>query len=165
MKTFMVNLSLLAILFSFSRCEIDLSGFSFPPTDYSGMYSNINFTPVYNASFYIDSMRQISTTELTIWTHIQYDSILIIKNQKIEYGESGGNLNTQVIQNVPDTLDFRKLNETITGIFGRKEWIYKYSVTLRNLKKGVDYSACILTDYTEKTNVMFNSQCVGFRLQ
>lgn len=164
MKTLILNLTLLTALVSFSGCfELDFEEFSYPS---NGGYWGTNFTPVSEATFWIDSVKQISDSEVTIWSHIKYDSILIIKNRKLEYNEVSQSPITKVIQSVPDTLDFRKLPDTMIEYYwGRKNWKYVYSITVNNLKKEVDYSICILTDYSEKAESKSATQCTSYRLK
>lgn len=166
MKTLILNLILLATLTFFSGCfELDFGEFSYPST--GGYWDpNFNYTPVSEATFWIDSIKQISDSEITLWSHITYDSILIIKNRKLEYKEVSQSPITKVIQSVPDTLDFRKMPDTMIEYYwGRKNWKHVYSITVNNLKKEVDYSICISTDYSEKSKSKSIIQCTAFRLK
>jgi hypothetical protein len=111
----------------------------------------------YAASFYLDSAIRVDETKATVWAHINYDSILIIEHRSItlwEYVEqdywAGENPIGDVIQSLPDTLDFRKLGNSRMHCSGRLEWIYKYSFQVLNLKKGTDYFIELENLYTEK---------------
>lgn len=169
MKTLILNLVLLALLVHLSGCydfELDLD---FPSGGYGGNYNdNFDFTIPYEPTFAVDSVIQDSESKLTIWAHIQYDSILIIKNRNLKYykvAEGISNSITTVIKSEPDTINFRKLPLETFHWSGRKEWIYQYQVPVDNLKKNTDYILCISSDYNELGTLKSIEFCVAFRLQ
>ena len=158
MKTLLLNLALLiTIQISLSGCVDfdfpDLSGFG----GLGGLDPNYNWgTPYgysdYSASFYIDSTSQASDSTLTLWAHIQYDSILIIQDRKLDYWpiENFGSSITRMIQVEPDTIDFRTLTDSTLSWTGKYEKIYHYNVQLDSIKKDSDYNINLSSYYTEK---------------
>lgn len=156
MKTLIINLALLITI------QVGLSGcidFDFPDTfGYSGGFGGgyysggYNYDYPYYASFYIDSTSQSTDSTLTLWAHIQYDSILIIQDRKVEYWpiEDFGNPITKMMQAEPDTLDFRTLPDSTLSWTGKYEKIYHYNMQLDRIKKNSDYNINISSYYTEK---------------
>lgn len=156
MKTLLLNLALLITI------QISLSGcvdFDFP--DLSGFGGLGGFDPNYNwgtpygysdysASFYIDSTSQASDSTLTLWAHIQYDSILIIENRKLDYWTPGDLNITRMLPVEHDTIDFRVLPDSTLHWTGRYEKIYSYSIQLDSLKSDSDYTIYVSSYYKEK---------------
>ena len=168
MKTLLLNLTLLITI------QISLSGcvdFDFP--DLSGFGGLGGFDPNYNwgtpygysdysASFYIDSTSQASDSTLTLWAHIQYDSVLIIQDRKLEYWatEDFGNPSIRMLQVEPDTIDFRTLPDSTLNWTGQYEKIYHYNVQLDSLKQDTDYTINLSSYYTEIGILRFNQQTI-----
>jgi hypothetical protein len=156
MKTLLLNLALLITI------QASLSGcydFEFP--DLSGL-SGLSYSPSYNygtsygydyysASFYIDSASQSTDSTLTLWAHIQYDSILIIQDRKLEYwpNEDYEAIISRTIQSSPDTIDFRTLPDSILSWTGSYEQIYYYNVQLDSLVQDTDYTIYLSSNYAE----------------
>lgn len=167
MKTLIANFVLfITVLISFSGCM----DFEFPDMSGLGGFGSgypSGYYPPYMATFYVDSIDQISDSAIIIWSHIQYDSILIIKNLKVQYAETSGvgDIVTESVQSESDTLDFRGISESIIGWNDRTEWIYKYEIEVKGLKNNVDYNVCILQDYSEKGIVKSIQQCMLVRVE
>lgn len=71
MKTYIRNLSLGIILINFSSCmDFDLN----LDSGYGYSTSASSYIPPYAASFFIDSVTQLTDSTTKIWTHFQFDS-------------------------------------------------------------------------------------------
>jgi hypothetical protein len=166
MKTIRLNLALLIVIqISLSGCfDLDFPDLSGYGGGYEGGFDGgTGYDIPYEATFFIDSVVQTSTSKLTFWAHIQYDDTLIIEYRKIEYRKinSDGTLVTKVIQFVPDSINFRELSDSTFHWTGRVEWIYKYHFSVDNLEDGTDYQVCLLTNFMERKRSKSIFQCMN----
>src|SRR5690349_11053265 len=166
MKTYIANIVLFCtILVNLSSCfDMDLDGLDLMGTafSYGGTYGGGNYggtTPTYSATCFFDSVVQVNDSTIKIWSHIQYDSVLIIKNHSVKYWDENGNEVFKSIQTTPDTINFRNLTDSTLAWTGRYEWAYHYSLEVDSLKKDFDYLLHVTTSYKEKneTKSFYNS--------
>jgi len=158
MKKLVLNIFFcVGILICISGCfEFEIS----PPTgSWSGYdgWDSITYDPPvdtsYQPGFFIDSLEQSGTSEITFWAHIVYDRILVINylSTYVGYLDQPQGQGFATLRDQADTINFTQLTDTTTMRKGRKEWIYKYEVKLDSLNSGVPYWFCITTSYTDFT--------------
>lgn len=136
--------------------------------DFDSLIYNPPADTSYQPGFFIDSLEQSGTSEVTFWAHIVYDTVLVINylSTYVGYLDQPQGQGFATLQDQADTINFTQLTDTTTMRNGRKEWVYKYQVKLDSLNTGVPYWFCVSTDYTEFTGewpaIKHNDCCTDY---
>lgn len=112
----------------------------------------------------IDSVNKVSDSSLTIYGHIRYDSILIIRRLGINYYEDvvplTPQVNTRFIIASLDTLDFRTFPDPIAG---SKTHLYKFSIKVSGLKSKTLYKFCVFGEIQDKMKIADIRTCNSYK--
>lgn len=121
---------------------------------------------VYGPAVWIDSLSRRSESTAIFWGHYQYDNVLIIQKGQLNYWEDTYPMpsNLPVMRKLyvsePYTIDFRTLPDSVS--WRKKEWIYKFSVSVDSLKSNTSFRFCITADYQDQNTTGNLSTCNSF---
>lgn len=130
-----------------------------------GYYGGGYYEPSYFATFYTDSVVQLSDSKIKIYAQIRYDSVLTIESRSVTYWNSTNESIRRVIQSQPSSVNFKELPDSSLVWTGTYEGIYKYTVEVDSLVKDFDYTMNLSNTYKEKGILKSSQNWVYIRLK
>ena len=163
MKTYIRNLALGIILLNFSSCmDFDLN----LDSGYGYSTSAPSYTPPYVASFFIDSVTQLTDSTAKIWSHFRFDGQVTLTKRitRVTTADQGVIVFSED-QPINVDINFAILPDSVmNSTYHRMENIYKCQQIVSGLKKDVTYNTCVTYQYAAWVNQRPVTTCRTFRL-